>query len=114
MRVTEQGEPLLARHALPADAAVGLLAPAVPVKGVGARVPGVMQEVDGPTQAERGPRQLPLVRPGGQPRGEQQALFAEVLDGGMRRAGPEEGLEEQPHALLDLRVGARPTRPSGV
>jgi hypothetical protein len=97
--------PLLARHALPSRTAVGLLAPAVPAIRVGAGVPGVMQEMDGPAQAERRPRQLPLARPCGQADGEEQPLFTEVLDGGVRGARAEEGLEEQPHALLDLRVG---------
>ena len=103
--IPEQRVPLLARHAFPSDAPVGLLAPAVLAEGVGPRVPRVMQQMDGPAQAERRPRQLALPRPRGQADGKEQALFAEVLDGGVRGACAEEGLEEQPHALLDLRVG---------
>jgi hypothetical protein len=64
-----------------------------------------MQQMDGPAQAERRPRQRALARPGGQADGKEQALCTEVLDGGVRRARADEGLEEQAHALLDLRVG---------
>ena len=103
--VPEQHVPLLARHAFPSRAAVGLLPPAVSAIRVGAGVPGVMQEMDGPAQAERRPCQFALARPRRQADGEEQPLFTEVLDGGVRGARAEEGLEEQPHALLDLRVG---------
>ncbi len=63
-----------------------------------------MQQMDRPAQAERRPRQLALVCPRRQAGGKEQSLFAEVLDGGMRRARTEEGLEEQPYTLLDLGV----------
>ena len=102
MGIPKQRVPLLARHAFPARAAVGLFAPAVPAEGVGPRVPGVMQQMDGPAQTERRPRQLALARSRGQADGEEQPLFAEVLDRGVRGTRAEEGLEEQAHALLDL------------
>jgi hypothetical protein len=54
------------------------------------------------------------VRAGGHARGKEQSLLAEVADRGVDRARAGEGLEEQPHALLHLRVGVEHHLPGAV
>ncbi len=63
-----------------------------------------MQDTRDPTQAQGAPGQLALSRARRYPRGELQSLTPEVLDRGVRGPGLREGVEQQPHAVLNLLV----------
>ena len=105
MGVLDERMPLTGWQGLDSDAPVGQLAVTAAAVHIGAGVPGIVQDPGGAVQGQGSPAQLPLAAAGREPRGEEQALLPEVLDGGAHGPGAGEGPEEQPYALLDLQVG---------
>ena len=114
MGIANQHLPLLLRQMFVPRAPIDVLAPAATAINVGACVPRVVERTGGAAQRQRSPYQLPFLRPGGHARRKEQSLPAEVAYRGVERAGAGEGIEEQPHALLHLRVGIEDHLPRAV
>ena len=71
----------------------------------GAGVSWVVENLQHPVEPERLPMQLTLVRSATRPAGKAQPLVMEVLHRGAGCAGAGKSVEEQPQAVLNLRIG---------
>ena len=72
---------------------------------IGARVLGVVQDVQDPSMAQRSPDQLTVSAATPEPCGALEVMVGEVLDDGQGRSRLLEQVEDQPDRLLDLFVG---------
>ena len=72
---------------------------------VGARVLGVVQDVQDTAMAQRSPDQLTVAATSPEPGGALEVMVGEVLDDGQGGSRLLEQVEDQPDGLLDLFVG---------
>ena len=114
VRVVQEDQPLIPRHGVALDAAVGLLFPAAPPKRIRAGVARVFQDVEHAPEIDRLPDGLALAGATGQVPRELQMLRVEVLDDGVGRAGTQECLEQQSDTGLDLLIGIETDAALGV
>jgi hypothetical protein len=100
----DQGVPLLPRKVIDMGPPVGGLVSAGPAEGVGAGIPGVVQDVQGVVVVQRSPHQFVFARAASHAPREEQVLLAEDAHGPVGGAGAPEGLEEEADRPLHLRV----------
>ena len=72
---------------------------------IGARVLGVVQDVQDTAMAQRSPNDLTVAAATPEPRGALEVMVSEVFDDGQGRRRLVEQVEDQPDCLLDLFVG---------
>ena len=105
MRVRDEGGPFLARQALkrPAPRTVPALPAAAEEERAG--VPRIVQDREHARMLQLAPQHVALGGAAARPARKPEALGAEVLHGGHRRAGAPEGPEQAVDRLLHLPVG---------
>jgi hypothetical protein len=103
--------PPLDPRVLAGQAQTASLGPAV---DKGARVPGVMQDGQGPAVAQGAPGPLTVAGPAPEPGGAAEVMVGEVLDDGEGRTRLLERVEDRPDRMPDLFVGVEHDPSLGV
>ena len=78
----------------------------------GARIAGIMQDLEHPGVIERAPDHVAFPNPLGESAGEAPAFLREAPDHRRGRTARAKGGEQQAHRLRSCRSGSRPTAPA--
>src|SRR4029077_4519816 len=109
MNILEQ-DPLFSGQLRVGSASIRFCASAVAAVNEGARIAGIVKNVQRPAVREIGPHQVAFVRPPLQAPWKQEFLLTESLDDSTTGTSPAKCVEEEPNALLYLfvRIENRP------